>query len=108
MPLKNYLGVLYNAEHPVYVPAEDSFLLLREAKCHGRVLEIGTGSGLLAIYFAKNGKQVDAVDISRDALDCASGNCILNGVSINLALSDLFQNVKGKYDTIIFNPPPFL
>ena len=105
MPVKNYLGVLYNAEHPVYVPAEDSFLLLREAKCHGRVLEIGTGSGLIAIYFAKNGYHVDAVDISRDALDCASGNCNLNGVSINLALSDLFQNVRGKYDTIIFNPP---
>ena len=69
------------------------------------MLEIGTGSGLIAIYFAKNGYHVDAVDISRDALDCASGNCNLNGVSINLALSDLFQNVRGKYDTIIFNPP---
>jgi release factor glutamine methyltransferase len=105
MPVKNYMGVLYNAEHPVYVPAEDSFLLLREARCHGRVLEIGTGSGLIAIYFAKQGMKVEAVDISKVALDCASGNCNLNGVNINLVLSDLFQNVNGKYDTIIFNPP---
>jgi len=105
MPLKYYQGVLYKAEHPVYVPAEDSFLLLREVKCQGRVLEIGTGSGLIAIYFAKLGKEVDAVDISGEALDCASRNCNLNDVRINLVQSDLFQNIHGKYDTIIFNPP---
>lgn len=105
MPAKNYLGVAYSVEHPVYVPAEDTFLLLREAKCHGKVLEIGTGSGLIAIYFAKQGFQVDAVDISRYALERASANCAMNRVSIGLAQSDLFSEVRGKYDTIIFNPP---
>ncbi|MCL4452014.1 MAG: methyltransferase [Candidatus Thermoplasmatota archaeon] len=105
MPSKTYLGVAYNAEHPVYVPAEDTFLLLREANCHGKVLEIGTGSGLIAIYLAKQGLQVDAVDISKHALECASANCVANGVSIRLVQSDLFHDVRGKYDTIIFNPP---
>lgn len=105
MPLKNYLGISYSAEYPVYEPAEDTFLLLRETKCRGKVLEVGTGSGLIAIYFSRMGLQVDAVDISENSLECARYNCSLNNAKVNLFHSDLFQAVKGRYDTILFNPP---
>ncbi len=105
MPLKNYRGISYIVEYPVYEPAEDTFLLLRKAKCRGKVLEIGTGSGLIAIYFSRMGLQVDAVDISDNSLECARYNCSLNNVKVKLFHSDLYQAVKGKYDTILFNPP---
>ncbi|EQD65426.1 methyltransferase, partial [mine drainage metagenome] len=78
MPVKNYQGISYSADYPVYEPAEDTFLLLREAKCRGKVLEIGTGSGLIAIYLSRKGLQVDAVDISEKSLECARENCSIN------------------------------
>jgi len=70
-----------------------------------RILDLGTGSGYCAIRLAKEGAKVDAVDISEDALRCASINAKLNKVRIRLFYSDLFKNVKDKYGLIISNPP---
>ena len=70
------------------------------------ILDIGTGSGCIAITLKKNIKcNVDAVDISSDALEVAEYNKKLNDVDINLFKSDMLSNVSKKYDVIISNPP---
>jgi ribosomal protein L3 glutamine methyltransferase len=74
------------------------------------VLDLGTGSGCLAILLAHAypGADVDAVDISTDALTVAQRNVSDYGLAdrINLIRSDLFSNLSRKtYDLIISNPP---
>ena len=83
-----------------YEPREDSFLLEGQVKKHakGRVLDMGTGSGIQAMAAHKQGADVVATDINSQ---CAQGL----PKDIPFIQSDLFSNIEGKYDTIIFNPP---
>jgi ribosomal protein L3 glutamine methyltransferase len=81
-----------------------------EPESVGRILELCTGSGCLAIMLADAFPEasVDAVDISADALDVARRNVATYKLEdrVNLIQSDLYQNVPaGKYDLIISNPP---
>jgi HemK-related putative methylase len=72
------------------------------------VLDIGTGTGFLAIYAAKKGaKKVTAVDIQPEAIENALENVATFGLSntIEIFTSDVFENVTGKYDVIIANLP---
>ena len=71
------------------------------------ILDIGTGSGCIPITLKKHfpNSTVSAVDISQEALDVAVDNSLSNNVSINFILSNLFENVSGKYHCIISNPP---
>lgn len=70
------------------------------------VLDVGTGTGILAILAAKMGGIVWAVDILDEAVECAKRNALLNETEILVWKSDLFQNVpRRKYDVIIANVP---
>ena len=70
------------------------------------ILDVGTGSGCIAIALKKElNCNVSGCDISNEALDVARGNAVSNKVDINFVQSDLFYNIKGKYDVIISNPP---
>ena len=95
--------------HPeVYEPAEDSILLLKNLVDvrDKEVLEIGVGTGLISIACAKKGaKRVVGVDINPYAVELAKENAKLNNVNITFFKSDLFENVNGKFDIILFNPP---
>ena len=91
-----------------YKPREDSLLLLKYVKKYSKasVLDMGTGSGILAIEAAKYAKKVLAVDINKVALKIAKQNAKKQNIkSIQFKQSDLFSNLKGKFDLIIFNPP---
>ena len=94
-----------------YEPAEDSSLLAAAVArhAHGRVLDMGTGSGIQAITAAKKTavKHVVAADINDDALQFAAAATKKEKAvaKITLLKSNLFSSVKGKFDTIIFNPP---
>ncbi len=91
----------------VYEPQEDSIMIERYVRQYakGKVLDIGTGSGIQAIAAAqnKNVKSVLATDVQKDII--AYCRRTIKNNKIKFLQSDLFENVKGKFDTIIFNPP---
>jgi len=68
------------------------------------VLDLGCGSGILAILAKKLGaNRVLAVDNDPLAIEVASENALRNNVDIEVRFSDLFSNVDGKYDIIVSN-----
>ena len=70
------------------------------------VLDIGTGTGLLAIFAAKLGGKVTAVDIMPEAIELARKNAEKNNVAIDVFFGNLFSPVQGSiYDVIIANVP---
>ncbi len=85
----------------IYEPAEDSYLLEKYVKkyANGKVLDMGTGSGFLAKSALLKTKNVLAVDVNPKAVS------YVKSLGINALCSDLFSNVKGKFDLIAFNPP---
>lgn len=87
----------------MYEPKEDSFLLQKYVKKYakGSVLDLGTGSGIQAITALKTAKKVTASDINEKLIDKLQKKY----PKINFIYSDLFKNIKEKYDLIIFNPP---
>ncbi len=66
---------------------------------------MGTGSGIIAIECARRGSFVTAVDIDPVVVDKLKKIAKSENLSIEVIQSDLFANVSGRYDTIIFNPP---
>ena len=91
----------------VYPPSEDSILLIESLDITEgeRVLEVGCGSGVVSIHCAKNGGIVTSVDINPSAVELASINFSKNGLEGNVFISDLYENVSGIFDTIVFNLP---
>ncbi len=91
----------------VYEPSDDSFMLARTVKkfARGKVLDMGTGSGIQAetAALSKDVTSVLGVDIDREAIESCRKN-IPNGI-VSFMKSNLFSEVKEKFDTIIFNPP---
>ena len=70
------------------------------------ILDIGTGSGAIAITLAKHlNCHVLATDISKKAIEIAKENAKRNNVQIDFKQSDILKNVQGKFDVIISNPP---
>lgn len=92
----------------VYEPAEDSFLLAENItpKKGDYVLDVGTGTGILALVAAGKASKVLGVDINPEAVELARNNAKLNGLpNVESRLSDLFTNVGDRFDLIVFNPP---
>ncbi|MDD1756953.1 MAG: methyltransferase [Methanomassiliicoccales archaeon] len=91
----------------VYPPSEDTYLMLDclEVRPGDRVLEMGCGTGILALHCAKAGAIVSAADINPKAVDCARANAKSNRLEMSVVQSDLFLDVEGVFDLVIFNPP---
>lgn len=96
----------------VFKPHSDSLLLAaqlgREPRLPGAtVLDLCTGSGLLAIEAARRGaREVTAIDVSRRAILATRMNARLNGVRVRALRGDLFTPVAGRrFDLIVSNPP---
>ena len=72
----------------------------------GRVLDLGTGSGAIAIALSKTKDlQVVAVDIDERALQVCAENCREYEANVEMVRSNWFENVSGRFDTIVSNPP---
>lgn len=91
----------------VFKPLGDSKMLGHavERYAFGRMLDLGTGTGIQGIIGALKGCEVTFADINPDAVKCAMANAKLNGVNGRFIVSDLFKNVKGKFNTIAIDPP---
>jgi ribosomal protein L3 glutamine methyltransferase len=103
---RSYLGEILDSETFV----GESFSLLPDADSIGRVLDLCTGSGCLAILAALRfpSAKVDAVELSKDAIEVARRNVADHRLKsrVRLLRGDLFAPVKAtRYDLIISNPP---
>ena len=70
-----------------------------------RVIDIGTGSGVLAIAAAKLGARVVATDVDTTAITSAQRNAVLNGVSIDCRVGSFFADASGTFDVVLANLP---
>ncbi len=110
-----FYGYRIEVDERVLIPRPETELLVQQAVAAVRegdkVLDLCTGSGAVAIAIACEAAKEDknilvtATDISEDALDVARKNVRLNKANVTVIRSDLFENVKGKFDIITANPP---
>ncbi len=107
--MRNYniggMEVIMEPCRGVYDPSDDTFLVMEHAQPHGTILEMGTGSGIISIYFSLKGFDVLGVDINPHAVECAKSNASMNRCGAMFRQSDLFAAVPESFDTIMFNPP---
>ena len=100
---------IINTHENVYVPAEDSYLLAEnlEIKEGQSVLEIGTGSGIVAMYASRLTDKITVSDINFDACELARKNFEANNIeNIEILFGNMFEPVeKRKFDVILFNTP---
>ena len=108
----DFYGLTFKVDKRVLIPRFETELLVEKTlnlinDDNLDILDIGTGSGCIAITLKNKleHSNVDAIDISKDALEVAKSNAQLNNVNINFINSDLFSNIDKKYDVIISNPP---
>ncbi|NLW43112.1 MAG: peptide chain release factor N(5)-glutamine methyltransferase [Tissierellia bacterium] len=111
---KNFFGRDFFVDERVLIPRWDTENLVNEviklAKSivSPKILEIGAGSGAISLTLGMEirNSSVLGVDISNKALEvCEINKNIFNIENVSFIYSDLFSNVKGKYDIIVSNPP---
>lgn len=106
-----FYGYTFAVNENVLIPrpeTEELVLLVKnEVENGSRVLDIGTGSGAIAITLAKETNAiVTAIDISQRAIDVARQNAKLLNANVEFILSDLFENLGNRvFDVIVSNPP---
>lgn len=107
-----FMGLEFMVTPAVLIPRSDTETLVEnvlEQMHGGRILEIGTGSGCVAISLAYYQKEflIDTMDISATAIAVARENAINLGVfdRINFLHQNIFDGIDGVYDAIVSNPP---
>lgn len=107
---QEFMGMSFKVNSHVLIPRQDTETLVEEAakmlEPGMEVLDLCTGSGCVMISLLKQKDIIGtASDISKQALLIAKENAKNFQVEVNLVRSDLFQNITGKYDMILANPP---
>jgi release factor glutamine methyltransferase len=110
LPLQqSVLGLEFVVGQDVYPPGNEDFYQFVRAHVNpnDRVLDMGTGSGAVALVAAQGSAHVIAVDINPSAIACAHANAVRNRLQslITFRHSDVFAAVPESFDLIAFNPP---
>ena len=108
----DFYGMQLTVDERVLIPRPETeelveLILAENSEENLKVLDIGTGSGAIALALAKNRAawSVTAADISQEALDLASENAKVQKLNIFFKKSDCFTEISEKYDIIVSNPP---
>ena len=109
---REFFGLDFAVSDAVLIPRPDTELLVELAlarlPAQGRVLDMGTGSGAIAVSLAhaRPDAHVSALDVSEAALTVARSNAAANKAVVNFVHSDWFSAVEGQqFDLIVSNPP---
>lgn len=108
---REFFGLSFAVTPDVLIPRHETELLVELAIAklprHGRALDLGTGSGAIAVSIAhaRPDAGITASDASAAALAVAQQNASRNAVTIRFALSDWYQAIDGHFDLIVSNPP---
>ena len=107
-----FFGMHLKVDKRVLIPRPETeelveLILAENLKENLKVLDIGTGSGAIALALSKSRPDwtITAADISQDALDLAIENAEIQNLNIFLKKSDCFSEISSKYDIIVSNPP---
>lgn len=109
---QEFMGLEFSTTAAALIPRHDTEVLvteaLRAAPAARRVLDIGSGSGCIAIVIARNlpDATVISVDISPEAIELARCNAVRNEVRVDFRQGSIFEPVQGeRFDLIVSNPP---
>ena len=107
-----FFGMQLKVDERVLIPRPETeelveLILAENPKENLKILDIGTGSGAIALALAKNRPNwsVTAADISQDALELATENAKWQDLNLSFIKSDCFFEISSKYDIIVSNPP---
>ena len=107
-----FFGMQLKVDERVLIPRPETeelveLILSENPEKNLKVIDIGTGSGAIALALAKNRPDwsVTAADISQDALDLSLENAKAQNLNLSFIKSDCFSEISAKYDIIVSNPP---
>jgi len=109
---REFFGLPFRVTPAVLIPRPDTELIvelaLERLPPRGRMLDMGTGSGAIAVSVAhtRPDAQVTALDVSEDALAVARSNASANGVQVRFLRSDWFAALENEsFELVVSNPP---
>ena len=91
----------------VFMPSPHGMFYARSPHVESgeRVIDVGTGSGVLGIAAAKRGAHVVATDVDARAIDAAVHNAEINAVTVETHVGPLFTGAEGIFDVVLANLP---
>ncbi len=111
----SFRGLVLAADRRAFIPRPGTEVVVDRCLRHlrdvaaPRVLDVGTGSGAIALAMASehSGAQVTAVDVSPDALALARENALRTGLAdrVRFRQGDLLAGLTGPFDLVVSNPP---
>ncbi|MGN0819955.1 MAG: peptide chain release factor N(5)-glutamine methyltransferase [Christensenellaceae bacterium] len=106
----DFYGRTFSVDNRVLIPRPETeelvYNAIKRINSDSNVLDLCCGSGAIGITVKlETGASVDLSDVSENALEVAVKNAKDLKADVNFILSDMFENISGKYDVIISNPP---